>query len=63
MRYRDMRKWANKGTADGRTKPLAEIRINKTFRLSPDAIAALQKRSQEAGVTKTRFLEELLLGP
>ncbi len=61
MRYRDMRKWANKATTDGRTKPLSEIRVNKTFRLSPKAVAALERRSKQAGLTKTRFLESLLL--
>lgn len=60
MCYRNMRKWANRPTADGRTKPLSEIRINKTFRLSPDAISALEKRSRRAGLTMTRFLEGLL---
>ena len=63
LRYRDMRKWANKSTSDGRTKPLSEIRINKTFRLSPKAVAALEKRSKQAGLPKTRFLEKLLLDP
>lgn len=63
MRYRDMRKWANRGTADGRTKPLSEIRVNKTFRLSPAAIDALKKRSREQGVSMTRFLEDFLDPP
>ncbi len=61
MRYQDMRKWANRSTTDGRTKPLSEIRVNKTFRLSPAAIAALKMRSSEQGLSMTRFLEELLL--
>jgi len=61
MRYRDMKKWADKATADRRTKPLSEIRINKTFRLSPDAIRALEQRSMKAELTMTRFLEKLLL--
>ena len=61
MRYRDMKKWADKATTDRRTKPLSEIRINKTFRLSPDAIRALEQRSMKAELTMTRFLENLLL--
>lgn len=62
MRFRDMRKWANHKTKDKRTKPLSQIKRNKTLRLSPKALAALEEKSKKAGVSQTYFLEMLLTG-
>ena len=61
MRYRDMRKWANRAITDRRTKPLSKIKRNKTLRLSPAALRALEKRAKKAGVSQTQFVEQLLL--
>ncbi len=60
MRFRAMRKWANRATRDGRTKPLSKIKRNKTLRLSPEALHALETGAQQAGVSQTSFLEHLL---
>ncbi|MCP4447572.1 MAG: hypothetical protein GY811_19860 [Myxococcales bacterium] len=61
MRFRAMSKWANRATSDKRTKPLNKIKVNKTFRMAPDAIAALIGGAEKAGVSQTQFLEQLLL--
>ncbi len=61
MRFRTMSKWANRGTTDKRTKPLAEIKVNKTFRLLPAAIEALKVEAHKAGLSETHYIEQLLL--
>ncbi len=61
MRFRTMSKWANRSTADKRTKPLAEIKVNKTFRLLPAALEALKLEARKAGLSETHYLEQLLL--
>ena len=60
MRFRAMRKWANRATRDKRTKPLSKIKRNKTLRLSPEALAALESKAAKAGISQTQFLEHLL---
>ena len=62
MRFRAMRKWANRATTDKRTKPLGQIKRNKTLRLSPAALQALETQAEKAGVSQTQYLESLLTG-
>lgn len=62
MRYRAMRKWANRATKDKRTKPLNKIKRNKTLRLSPAALEALETGAARVGVSQTQYLEDLLTG-
>jgi hypothetical protein len=61
MRFRAMRKWANRATKDKRTKPLSQIKRNKTLRLSPEALHALESGAENAGVSQTQFIERLLI--
>ena len=61
MRFRTMRKWANRATTDKRTKPLSKIKRNKTLRLSPEALKALEEKSKEAGISQTELVERLLM--
>ena len=61
MRFRTMSKWANRGTTDKRTKPLAEIKVNKTLRLLPAALEALEFGARKAGLSETHYIEQLLL--
>lgn len=61
MRFRTMRKWANRGTTDRRTKPLAKIKVNKTLRLAPAALEALASGARKAGLSETHYIEQLLV--
>ena len=61
MQFHTMSKWANRATADKRTKPLAKIKRNKTLRLSPEALLALEEGAKREGISQTQFIENLLI--
>ncbi len=59
--YAAMLRWAEHPLKDGRTKPLGEIRHNKTLRLHPRAIERLAALAVRRGKSETAVIEELLL--
>lgn len=52
--------WLEFPLPDKRTKPLAERKVTKHFRLSPHAIATLKKHATQRRVTQTEIIESLL---
>ncbi|MFH1263302.1 MAG: hypothetical protein V1495_07680 [Pseudomonadota bacterium] len=57
---RDMLRWLQLQPADKRTKPLNEIRKNKTFRLRPETIRRLSWLAEKLGQTETRIVEAMV---
>jgi hypothetical protein len=60
--YKAMLRWANEPLPDKRTRPERDRRITKAFRLKRAALEKLKTDASSAGLTETRYLEELLLG-
>lgn len=60
--YQAMKRWANIPLPDKRVIPAKEKRQMKAFRLHPDAIRELKKRSKKSGISEAQILDQLLLG-
>jgi len=59
--YKEMLLWAELRLNDRRTKPLREIRRNKTLRIRPDVFKKLAQLSVKTGKPETVLFEELIL--
>jgi hypothetical protein len=57
IEYRKMKDWAELRLPDRRTKPMRELKVAKEFRLSPAAIARLEKAAAALNITSTEVLE------
>jgi hypothetical protein len=62
IHFREMKLSAQMELNDKRVKPLGEKKIVKTFRLSPRAIAKLEKIALEESKNMTHVLEEVISG-
>jgi hypothetical protein len=60
--FAKLRVWADLRLADRRTKPVAEKKIMRTFRLTPAVVCRLQELARETGCTLTEALERALIG-
>lgn len=58
--YRDMKTWAERILPDKRTKPLSEIRINKTYRFNVQVLQKMHKLAKAQKVSITQYLENLI---
>lgn len=52
-----IKRWANFGLPDQRTKPLSERRIMKSLRLHPSTIAEIKRRAKELGTTESEVID------
>lgn len=60
IKTKDMVKWANKKLNDKRSKPTSSLKVNKTFRFSPDTIERLKFLSSKMKIAETEVLERLI---
>ena len=60
IRYRDMKRWANRQLKDKRTKPVSEKRIKRAYRLHPETIKLLRDISVFQKTSDTEILESLV---
>lgn len=60
--YAKAREWVNLPLRDGRTKPMKNRKVMKTFRLAPEAAAALKKLAARENCSEAEILERKLLG-
>src|SRR3989338_45031 len=58
--YRDMKKWAERLLTDKRTKPLSEIRVNKTYRFNTHVLQKMHQRAKAQKMSVTQYLENLI---
>lgn len=59
--FNRMRYWAEIPLLDQRVKPIGIRKATKTFRLSPLSIQIINQGSKELKITKTEFLEKIIL--
>ncbi|MCB0393146.1 MAG: hypothetical protein KDD25_01225 [Bdellovibrionales bacterium] len=52
--------WLNLKLADGRTKPVNQHKIMRSFRLSPDAIRKIEEKMKELNLSGAEVIESLL---
>ncbi len=58
--FKKLREAANRPTKNGRRKLLAERRIPKTFRFSPEVIDAMKEQARRRGSDYTTYIEMLI---
>ncbi len=60
IRYQDMKRWAEKSSNDKRTKPLSQIRVNKTLRFNAYLWNKIKSHAQSKNISLTQYLEDLI---
>lgn len=60
IKYRDMKRWANKVLPDKRTKPLSELKINKTYRFKRYIYEKMKEQAERENISITRYIEILI---
>lgn len=60
--FNEMKRWANANLKDKRAKPLAQRKVRKTYRFSPEVTQRLKEEAKRRAMTETDIIESLVLG-
>ena len=60
MRYKGIKRWADRSLPDKRTRPASEKKVMRAFRLRPVILAKLAKLARGSGLTETETVERLI---
>jgi hypothetical protein len=60
VKYKDMKRWADRSISDKRVKKISEKRVSRTYRLTPNIIKKIKSQATKLQITETEYVEQLV---